>query len=444
MRSTPGNQRRGERGQFLVLFVVIFSIILAMGAFAVDQGLAYGKHGVAQNNADSASRAGAYGCLLDLSDGTSSTCDGVKAMTGATSNASANLNASAIVTHPSCPESSGGSFPSLTAEIDKTSPSMFGKLFRIGDYTAKAIATTCVGAVSGIASTSSIASPIPLAPLWFAQPGNSGSDPNRQNCGAGASANATFAGRLCVIFSTDAHPSFGTFYELSGQCGPKNFNNGSHNGDIYAGISNGLTTFACSTAGPTLTDYYGSSSWARSILDAFANRLPLGEPCGGVSSVSGGIAAVMETLGGNPAKPTGASPPGIDDPASTIYRKQSCPSQRLVLVPLVTGGGAKTVTGFAAVYVTGCTPANKTQSDMLTGGLNECDTGDTDRGSGDLGKCQHPGFGNSCNDSGSERNTKVWGIVLRVYLAGDSVQQIGPIGNNGVGKAAALAMQTMQ
>jgi Flp pilus assembly protein TadG len=435
------------------MFVAIFSVILGMGAFALDQGLAYGKHGVAQGAADAASRAGAYGCLLDLSDNTSSNCGGTKATTGATKNANANLNANVILTNPNCPGSSGGSFPSVAAEIDKTSPSLFGRGLGVGNYTAKAITTTCVGTVTTVSANPSVSAlPLPLMPIWFAgTSSSSGSDPNKSNCGAGSSNSATFAGRMCVVFTTDSHlQSAGTFYDGSAasvKCGP------SSSGNIDNAISGGgLTTFKCTVPGSgvtgvssTVTDYYGSSSWARSILDAFEGPLPAsGEPCSGGWVILSAIQNVVQTLGGNTAKPAGATS-GSADPVSTVYRQQNCASKRLVLVPLVnnTGSSTKTISGFAAVYIVGCSPSNKTASQMLSSGLNECDTGDTDRGSDDGGQCQNQSHGH-CNDSGSERNTNVWGIVLRVYAAGDPVQQIGPIGNNGAGKAAALSMQTVK
>jgi len=64
--------REEERGQVLLLFVVVFSVILAMGALALDQGFWLGRHRATQAAADASARAGAL--VYVANTGASSGC----------------------------------------------------------------------------------------------------------------------------------------------------------------------------------------------------------------------------------------------------------------------------------------------------------------------------------------------------------------------------------
>ncbi len=437
-----------ERGQMLILFVAIFSVILMMGAFALDQGLAYGKHGLAQGNADSASRAGAYGCVVSMSvDGVSpsNACNSdaeLEAQKNATEN---QVSAGDVKTGPSplggnnsCPGDNSNDFPSMTVEVDKTSPSLFSKLWRLGDFTAKSIATTCVGAVSEVRPTNSLDE----IPVWFSDTYNS-NDPNDNYCGDPSRDDV--AGEPCVIYSTHggALDSAGLFTRGNGNstCGPTN------DGGVVAGIEGGLTGYDCSV-GLRIDD---ESVNDNSVLDAFENRLTGADTCSNSSLSRTAFSATMNAVGNlandgpdfvldKSQYPTNAD----DDEDWTVYQQRGCASPRLVLVPLVdsTGSRHKRIVGFTALYILGCYPDSDGRSATTT--MNDCGT--NDRGSNDNGPCQH--YDNHhpprCTD---DTDTEVRAGVVRIYLAGDSIQTIGEFSSSNhemLRDIGAMAIQTTQ
>ena len=94
-RLRPANSvraRRSEQGQILVLFVVLFSFVLALAAFSIDQGFWYGKRRVVQKDVDAAARSGAMAFLGDNYDA----CDQAQqtaGLNGATLSASTGCDA---------------------------------------------------------------------------------------------------------------------------------------------------------------------------------------------------------------------------------------------------------------------------------------------------------------------------------------------------------------
>ncbi len=444
--------------------MALFTVVLFLGAMAVDQGLALGTRRVVQKDADAASRAGAIACISALSGG--DPCTDGAIWPAANGVATANLAKSEDVTAQAAstcplppPTDAMNDAPSAQVTVGRPSASLFSKAFGIDGFWAKATSTTCVGTASRIKPGTIAPIPLWLSPAQAGCNGNNGdsgcgncgnegdngngenngcgpcgnsnnngpAEPNCNNCGAGSNSE-TFAGRECVIFSTEHLSSSGTFYESSGTCGPKS------SSLIANAIQISLTTFDCKTADSNSTagedqvqDYFGNSSWKDGILDAFRSRMPGNEPCGPTTNVRSGLRSVVAALGGAQADPAGA---GGNDPSSTVYQQRACTSPRLALVMLVSGsGGTKTIQGFAAVYIEGCTPSDDNNG---PGSLNECGT--SDRGSNDGG----PSCGHNCST-----DTRVWGIVLRVYLAGSGVQDIGGIGHDAIGGAAALAIQTV-
>lgn len=418
MRTAGG--RRGESGQVLVLFVALFTVLLAMGAFAIDQGLAYGKHGVAQNNADTASRAGARQCLVSLSGGTSaSNACGNSAEAAAEANATANLADGTDVTPAGgadCQDTGVSNFPAMSVEVDRPSPALFSLFFGAGDFTARARATACIGEVSGLVQSNDIDG----VPMWFTQP----------SCGGGTS-----AGRMCNIYSSGSGVSwsgfFTRFFSSGSTCGP------SSSGLVATRLQNGMTAseYPCA-AGDALRNVSVSPG---PVLNAFEGRLPAsGEPCvSGWSrtDTSRAVQAVLTTVAGDAARPAGA---GGGDLSSTVYQQQDCNSERLVLVPLVSGSGStKTIRGFAGVYLVGCGRDDAGAPSRL----NDCDT--DFRGYRDGGPCRIRDHRGNCTD---DSRTRVWGIVVRMYLPGDNVQDLQGIVTTGstgwVGSVGALGLQT--
>jgi hypothetical protein len=426
----------------LVLFVAIFSVIMAMGAFAVDQGLAYGRHGLAQSNADTAARAGAYGCVESMSEGASvsSACN-LDAEDAAEKNAIANLVDPNDLTTDGDNECLGvgnNDFPSMAAEVDKTSPSLFGGLLGIGEYTAKSRATACVGAVSGLRDGDT-----PLIPVWFSDTRNS-HDQNDDYCGDPPDQLATSAGEPCVIFSTHGGSldSAGLFTRGSGNttCGPTN------DQGVVDGLAGGLTGYQCAV-NQQLHDEGVSDD---AVLDAFQARLDGADDCtGGSSNSQTAFGETMLGIGDEVAdgpdfvfRDDSGSGPGDDDQDTTIYKKQSCDSPRLVLVPLVnsTSSSTKQIVGFTAIYILGCYRDDDGRDATTT--MNECHS--SDRGANDGGPCQHFDHGH-CTDNS---DTEVRAGIVRMYLAGDSVTTIGRFGtgssNGWIGDNSGISIQTRQ
>jgi hypothetical protein len=433
-----------ERGQFLVLFVVIFSVILAMGALAVDQGLAYGKHGLAQNNADAASRAGAYRCVQSLSENATAAnaCDS-EAEDAAEQNAVANQvdpgDVKADGTNE-CLGAGNNDFPSMTTEVDKTSPSLFGKLFDIGDFTAKAITTTCVGAVQAVRNGD-----LEMIPSWLTLPSTSGGshDPNKQYCGDPTDDGLRLSGEPCVIWLTNSNDldSAGLFTRGGGNttCGATN------DPGVLDAIKNGLPGYTCSV-GQQLHDEGVSDT---SVLNAFETRLGRADGCSKSSNSRTAFGDTMEAIGTEAHdgpdfvfQNDNGGGPGDDDQDSTVYKQQGCQSPRLVLVPLVnpTASSNKQVVGFTALYILGCYRDDDGRDATTT--MNDCHN--NNRGRNDGGPCLHHNFFGQCTDNS---DTEVRAGVVRMYLAGDSIQAIGQFGtgsNQWIADIAGMAIQTKQ
>lgn len=144
---------RSERGQFLILFMFAFSLVLALGAFAIDQGFWYGRHTVSQKDADAAARAGAIAQLGD----SYKPCK--------YADATASENGSALTFDLGCEQTprledsyastdcpaSGISGPfrgSMTATVIQNTPSLFARFFGIDSINVGATSTACVGSVT--------------------------------------------------------------------------------------------------------------------------------------------------------------------------------------------------------------------------------------------------------------------------------------------------------
>lgn len=139
----------GERAQVLVLWVAMFTVILGMGAFAIDQGLWLGKRRVSQKDADAAARAGALRYLADPSDLAGAAAQAQKwaiANLAVTSNPNTSFTASTSCTGRYI---NGGTpvpnVPSIQVKIDRPVPALFSRAFGVASIDAQAIAVACVG-----------------------------------------------------------------------------------------------------------------------------------------------------------------------------------------------------------------------------------------------------------------------------------------------------------
>lgn len=188
----------------------MFSIMLLMGAFAVDQGLWLAKRRNAQKDADAAARAGAMAYLTDMTDTAS-------AHTFAEENAESNL---ANVIDPDteffvddgtgnlCVDFEGGvmpGVPSVRAQINNPSGSLFARFLGIGIDDLGATATACVGEPEALQG---------IDPFYIA-PGASAPDPNCFN-----SNGTPKLGSICAIVVSSTYGDAGQRGKLGLQDDP--------------------------------------------------------------------------------------------------------------------------------------------------------------------------------------------------------------------------------
>jgi hypothetical protein len=156
--------RREERGQVLLLWVAMFTVLLAMAAMTIDRGLWLGGRREAQKTADAAARGGAlvYVGNPGLAPGGSGCNDASQqaAHIAQHNGASVPNPDSCTGTDPNtkftasetCPASSGN-VPSITAQINRGEPALFSRAFGISGIDTGATAVACVGepsVVSGV------------------------------------------------------------------------------------------------------------------------------------------------------------------------------------------------------------------------------------------------------------------------------------------------------
>ncbi len=132
-----------------MLWIAIFTVILGMGAFAIDQGLWLGKRRVSQKDADAAARAGALRYLADTSDTAGAAAQARQwaiANLAVTSNPNTSFTASSSCTGKYI---NGGApvagVPSIQVKIDRPAPALFSRVFGVAGIDAQAIAVACVG-----------------------------------------------------------------------------------------------------------------------------------------------------------------------------------------------------------------------------------------------------------------------------------------------------------
>jgi hypothetical protein len=147
---------RSQRAQGLILFVGLFSVIMAISVIVVDFGLWFSEHRGAQKDADAAALAGAQAYVADLGDTNTAFSD---ARDWAIKNGiqSSDINRSFT---PNCPDGksciqaqigncredgSDTSMPWVEARVRHNSRALFGGIFGLVAPDIGAIARACVG-----------------------------------------------------------------------------------------------------------------------------------------------------------------------------------------------------------------------------------------------------------------------------------------------------------
>lgn len=403
----------GERGQVLILFVALFSVVLLLGAFAIDQGLWLNHRRIAQKDADAAARAGASAYLQSISDGelTPSSATYATAQARAIDLSAANGAGTTVNTPPTfdpgcdasttttcarsdCPTQGAtiDGAPSVEIAVPRPAPGLFVRALGGGDATdIGAKSTACVGSALAVSPSEIEGIPLELRT----------DDSASVNCFPGG---VIATGNQCAVKldATGSTPR-GLFIvpdatACDGSGGGSNtVANGVVTGinftcDIYS--SGGCTDTTCVNP---LTGDVGNN-----ILTAFQDRLARTNTCS-----ADNFPATFDYADGLPGPVLG--PPGLGspvntyvagqtDPNNTVYQTKACFSPRTALVVLSDGSGEH-VTGFAAIYIVGCFQ----DTDALTNALNNCSGGGIPPGHAELRM-----------------------VIVHILLTGSSIGGIGP------------------
>ncbi|MBI5284368.1 MAG: hypothetical protein HY874_04660 [Chloroflexi bacterium] len=422
------HQRSSERGQVLILFVALFSVILVLAAFAIDQGLWLNHRRIAQKDADAAARAGAAQYLMDISDpdwGAAS--DAALAMAKANGAFEDDLSAYTAPTFsPNDCEDGGNAFscarascplavgtpiadaPSIEIAVPRPAPGLFLRALG-GDDAADigAKSTACVGSVQTVGPSSVEGIPVEII--------SSDREPNSCFNSSGVAR----IGMQCVVIGAAQgnHPRGAFFVPNSTAC------EGSGGGsvDIGNGIENGID-YTCTintgnscTSTTCVNDFTGNMQG--NDIDGVKDRLDRSAPAGlslcadsadGPTAFRNAFTYADGTTIPSPKRPPGLNTPvnstgGNADPVSTVYLPKACWSPRIALV-VVSDNGVR-VRGFAAIFITGCFEERSGQpGNALTSALNTCENQD-----------QYGG------------HTEVRAVLLRIFLTDGAVGGIGPI-----------------
>jgi len=356
----------GERGQVLLLFVGLFSVVLILGAYAIDQGFWYGRHRHTQVAADAAARAGAFRFLNDIDDDSAamnSACIAAREVAG--------LNNIDVTSDSTCPVTGadaetrfnanddcfnwGDNIRSVTAQVNVPTGALFGKVFGLLSVDIGARSEACVGAVRKMVTAEApgvAGEAIPVAIRYGVS--------DSEDC---VNSGNLVLGSHCSLV-TDRNNDDVTFERpTSGTC-----EGTSGSGPIHDAIRDGID-FTCdadaSCSGPTsLGCVEERSISASTLIDAFHDRLARGNSCGGAgggnsisdSALRPEFRAAFAKAGGQPwsgGSSAGPASLGGTSNTDTVYRQNPCFSPRVAMTVL-TDDDTEEVEGYATVFILGC------------------------------------------------------------------------------------------
>jgi hypothetical protein len=404
----PVLAHRNERGQTLILFVAIFSVVLALAAFSLDQGLWLGHRRVVQKDADTAARGGAYALTLDSTDlvGAAQDAQTVALQNGVQSGApqcgAGSGRCASFTGRPDCTDYNGHPLigvPSVEVKLTEPTRALFSGSFGIKSVDTGASATACVGSVNAIGPGNGQVIPNSLA---YAPSGCAGNA-----CGCFTSSGTTLNfGQECEF-----ELKHGSLLDLpsTGFCEGGSGNPHDVAAALQAGIDFPFTcsvnpcpvdgTGACTSSGAGCGGgphddcvSYRNGALGVNDLDAFVNRLA-SDPCNPPNSTDGltVFKATFARVDGQPVN----GPPGLggSDPSGTLYVQQQCASPRVV-INVITDTSQGAVKGFAVVFIVGCSAPPTPRLDDCSGA--------------------NPG------------NAQIMGIPLQLLLNDQSIVGIGP------------------
>jgi hypothetical protein len=390
----------------LILFVALFTVILAMAAYSIDQGLWYGKRRVAQKDADTAARSGAIALLGD----NYSACEEAartavrNGVTGADPGTCGNNDGTATTFTKAS--------DCVTAQINHPVGSLFARAFGVTGIDVGAQATACVGAVHTLWLTAPEAIPIVLKS-------------NDTDDGSCFSSGSLQVGVECTIFgdtNTDPpnHPRLLASTTSATTC------KGGGAPDTTK-VTNGMpflctinTTGSCGANPDSATQCLTTAVPPADDAVFIAMRARFGKPlppdCADDS--------FKEAYGYGDGFPEFAQGPealgGIASDNETVFVRNKCFGfhPRIAVLPITDGTAAavKPVTGFAVVYITGCTaPAGSGGGD---GGDGGGDGGGGHGGGGGASMAAADGggaFDKDCANTPTD-TTEIRGVPLWIYL----------------------------
>jgi len=391
-----------DRGQTIVFFVVAFSIVLALAAFVIDQGVFVNNRRVAQKDADAAARAGASKFISAISDGVAPMSRAAEAEARAEKYATQNgadVPLPLKNTSPDCPTIDGTieDAPAIEVGVRRPAPNLFSRYFPgagAGDDIG-ARSTACVGSATTISPAQFEGIPVEIR----------NDDTALNSC---FTAGVARIGMQCVIkgASQGTHPRGLFFVPDPSECD----GTGGGISDITAGIVSGIdytcqinTGSACTQT--TCVDPDNADA-GNALRIAFRDRLARTNTCGADT-----FQATFSYADGNPATVKG--PPGLanpvnpviinldtTDPATTVYALKACFSPRVSLIVISDASGTpgSRVRGFAAVYITGCYLQNSPLTRVMNG----------------------------CTSNAQPGQQEIRAVLLRVFVTSDSVGGIGP------------------
>ena len=372
----------------ILLFVAVFSVILAMGAVALDQGFWLGRHRATQAAADAAARAGALAYVADT--GASTGCAAATPRRAAAANAKDN-RIDVNVASCSGPQSTfaaasncqgAANRPSVRAAVGQELRAFFAGAFGIDRIETTAEATACVGTILAMGIDHNRDDNITSGlPVYI----RSDDTYNGRGCFSGG---APKIGQQCVIvracerrggfpLSQADDCTFGGQPVRSGlfeipdddECeGNSSFSTildyiEDRDMALFCRVntSNGCPGDEVCVVPISPAD--DAQEHAR-ILNAFHVRLENApNSCNEFSEL------FKRVDGGNVARPWAG---GGNPPTTVYYRDPDCDMQdagRTGLIMLTDSSGAR-VRGFAVVYITGCF----TRGSSFTASENDCDS----------------------------------------------------------------------
>ncbi|HXK34247.1 MAG TPA: pilus assembly protein TadG-related protein [Dehalococcoidia bacterium] len=405
-----GAVRSSERGQVLVLFVVLFTVVLAFAAYAIDQGLWYGKRNLAQKSADLATRSAAI-ALFDDNEDPFDLAELVAEENGAEDIA---------VFGGDCPDGSTG----VRVDVESPTRSLFSVFHGITGIEIGARSTACAGTTTAVDLIGDIQG---ISLLLRA------SDGGPRSCFSGGDLRL---GRECVVYRSLNFNAPGNVERLIFRPGPDDCrgpgapNNSSF--DATVEFTCKVNTGGCGGGNPlrgiecVRTHNIGSVSAQRTVLGRIDARLGLGAACTSFQDSLGNADGFAD----NAPLPQ-AIPGGSSSVTDHVYVQNGCLNNpRVALVPIVANGNGGTagVTGLAAVYITGCYDEASPLNESLPSGQRESETRTCDLPPG--------GF---LGDIALSR-MELRGIPIRLYMPAEAVGDLADIDEPNL----PLTIQTVQ